>query len=101
MSVDNDRGYYIYSVLKQPINLAFESHHGHPAARFIGMSSLTPTIRLLSHVTMPLTEEDRRAPRDTRIPWFASKPCKREIKHMETLGVKLVSSCRPTSTSAS
>lgn len=92
--VDNDPwGYYIYSVLKQgSINLAFESQRmAIPAARFIGMSSFdADEFDLPSHVTMPLTEEDRRRAREIReYPWFASKPWQREIKHMETLGVKL------------
>jgi DNA topoisomerase-6 subunit A len=92
--VDNDPwGYYIYSVVKQgSINLAFESQRmAVPKARFIGMSSRdAEEFDLPSHVTMPLTEEDRRRAKEIRgYPWFASRPWQREIKHMEALGVKL------------
>jgi len=92
--VDNDPwGYYIYSVVKQgSINLAFESQRmAVPQARFIGMSSRdAERFELPAHVTMPLTEEDRRRAKEIRgYPWFASKEWQREIKHMEALGVKL------------
>jgi DNA topoisomerase-6 subunit A len=92
--VDNDPwGYYIYSVVKQgSINLAFESQRmAVPAARFIGMSSRdAERFDLPSHVTMPLTPEDRRRAREIRnYPWFQSLAWQREIKHMEALGVKL------------
>jgi len=92
--VDNDPwGYYIYSVVKQgSINLAFESTRmAVPAARFVGLSSFdAEQFGLPAHVTMPLTDEDRRRARELReYPWFASRAWQREIKHMETLGVKL------------
>jgi DNA topoisomerase-6 subunit A len=92
--VDNDPwGYYIYSVVKQgSINLAFESQRmAVPKARFIGMSSFDgERFDLPAHVTMPLTEEDRRRAREIRsYQWFQSKEWQREIKHMESLGVKL------------
>lgn len=92
--VDNDPwGYYIYSVLKQgSINLAFESQRmAIPAARFIGMSSFdAQKFDIPAQVPMPLTDEDRRRAREIReYPWFQSKAWQREIKHMESLGVKL------------
>ena len=92
--VDNDPwGYYIYSVIKQgSINLAFESQRmAVPAARFVGMSSYDAArFDIPSHVPMPLTDEDRRRAKEIRnYPWFAKKPWQREIKHMESLGVKL------------
>jgi DNA topoisomerase-6 subunit A len=92
--VDNDPwGYYIFSVVKQgSINLAFESTRmAVPAARFIGMSSFdAERFELPAHVTMPLTEEDRRRAREIRgYPWFQRKEWQRELKHMEALGVKL------------
>ena len=92
--VDNDPwGYYIYSVLKQgSINLAFESQRmAVPKARFIGMSSRdAERFELPSHVTMPLTDEDRRRAKEIRnYPWFQSAAWQREIKYMEALGVKL------------
>lgn len=92
--VDNDPwGYYIYSVLKQgSINLAFESRRmAIPAARFIGMSSYdADRFDIPSHIPMPLTDEDRRRAREIReYPWFQKKEWQREIKHMESLGVKL------------
>jgi DNA topoisomerase-6 subunit A len=92
--VDNDPwGYYIYSVLKQgSINLAFESQRmAIPAARFIGMSSRdAERFDLPSHVSMPLTDEDRRRAREIRnYPWFQKAAWQREIKYMEALGVKL------------
>ncbi|MBK8914632.1 MAG: DNA topoisomerase IV subunit A [Phycisphaerales bacterium] len=92
--VDNDPwGYYIYSVVKQgSINLAFESQRmAVPAARFIGMSSFdAERFDIPSHIPMPLTEEDRRRAKEIReYPWFASRDWQREIKHMESLGVKL------------
>ncbi|MFO0838401.1 MAG: DNA topoisomerase IV subunit A [Phycisphaerae bacterium] len=92
--VDNDPwGYYIYSVVKQgSINLAFESQRmAIPAARFIGMSSFdAEKFDIPPHVPMPLTDEDRRRAREIReYPWFASKDWQREIKRMESLGVKL------------
>ena len=92
--VDNDPwGYYIYSVLKQgSINLAFESQRmAVPKARFIGMSSRdAERFELPQHVTMPLTDEDRRRAKEIRnYPWFQSAAWQREIKYMEALGVKL------------
>jgi DNA topoisomerase-6 subunit A len=92
--VDNDPwGYYIYSVVKQgSINLAFESQRmAIPAARFIGMSSYdADAFDIPPHVPMGLTDEDRRRAREIRqYPWFQKKPWQREIKHMESLGVKL------------
>ena len=92
--VDNDPwGYYIYSVLKQgSINLAFESQRmAVPKARFIGMSSRdAERFDLPSHVTMPLTDEDRRRAKEIRnYPWFQSLPWQREIKYMLALDVKL------------
>ncbi len=92
--VDNDPwGYYIYSVVKQgSINLAFESQRmAIPAARFIGMSSFdADEFNIPPQVPMPLTDEDRRRAREIReYPWFASKEWQREIKQMESLGVKL------------
>ncbi|MDX2198918.1 MAG: DNA topoisomerase IV subunit A [Phycisphaerae bacterium] len=92
--VDNDPwGYYIYSVLKQgSINLAFESQRmAIPKARFIGMSSYdAEEFGISNHMAMPLTDEDTRRAREIReYPWFQSKPWQREIKHMESLGVKL------------
>ncbi|QOJ14255.1 MAG: DNA topoisomerase IV subunit A [Planctomycetia bacterium] len=92
--VDNDPwGYYIYSVVKQgSINLAFESQRmAVPAARFIGMSSFdAEKFDVPAHIPMPLTDEDRRRAREIReYPWFASREWQREIKHMESLGVKL------------
>lgn len=92
--VDNDPwGYYIYSVLKQgSINLAFESQRmAIPAARFLGMSSFdADKFDIPKQVPMPLTDEDRRRAREIReYPWFQSKPWQKEIKHMESLGVKL------------
>lgn len=92
--VDNDPwGYYIYSVLKQgSINLAFESQRmAIPAARFIGMSSFdAEKFAIPSQVPMPLTEEDVRRAREIReYPWFQSKEWQKEIRKMESLGVKL------------
>ena len=92
--VDNDPwGYYIYSVLKQgSINLAFESQRmAIPAARFIGMSSYdAERFDLPAHVTMPLTDEDRRRAKEIRnYPWFQKRQWQREIKYMQALGVKL------------
>jgi DNA topoisomerase VI subunit A len=92
--VDNDPwGYYIYSVIKQgSINLAFESQRmAIPAARFIGMSSFdAQRFDIPTHVPMPLTDDDRRRAREIReYPWFGRKEWQREIKHMESLGVKL------------
>ena len=92
--VDNDPwGYYIYSVVKQgSINLAFESQRmAIPDARFIGMSSFdAEEFDISDRVAMPLTEEDARRAKEIReYPWFQSKPWQREIKHMESLGVKL------------
>lgn len=92
--VDNDPwGYYIYSVVKQgSINLAFESQRmAIPAARFIGMSSFdAEKFDIPSQIPMPLTDEDRRRAREIReYPWFQQKAWQREIKHMESLGVKL------------
>lgn len=92
--VDNDPwGYYIYSVVKQgSINLAFESQRmAMPAARFIGMSSFdAQRFGISSQIPMPLTDEDRRRAKEIReYPWFASKEWQKEIKHMESLGVKL------------
>ncbi|MFH1747451.1 MAG: DNA topoisomerase IV subunit A [Planctomycetota bacterium] len=92
--VDNDPwGYYIYSVLKQgSINLAFESQRmAVPKARFIGMSSRdAERFDLPAHVTMPLTNEDRRRAKEIRnYPWFKSAAWQREIKHMLALDVKL------------
>jgi DNA topoisomerase VI subunit A len=92
--VDNDPwGYYIYSVIKQgSINLAYESQRmAIPAARFVGMSSYdAERFELPAHVTMPLTEEDRRRAKEIRnYPWFQRKEWQREIKHMEALNVKL------------
>lgn len=92
--VDNDPwGYYIYSVIKQgSINLAFESQRmAIPAARFIGMSSYdADKFDIPSQVPMPLTDEDRRRAKEIReYPWFQSKDWQKEIKHMESGGVKL------------
>jgi len=92
--VDNDPwGYYIYSVVKQgSINLAYESQRmAVPAARFIGLSSFdADRFEIPAHVPMPLTDEDRRRAKEIReYPWFQSKAWQREIKHMESLGVKL------------
>lgn len=92
--VDNDPwGYYIYSVVKQgSINLAYESQRmAVPAARFIGLSSFdAENFDIPSHVPMPLTDEDTRRAREIReYPWFQSKEWQREIKRMESLGVKL------------
>lgn len=92
--VDNDPwGYYIYSVVKQgSINLAFESQRmAIPAARFLGMSSYdADKFDIPPQVPMPLTDEDRRRAREIReYPWFAAKEWQKEIKHMESLGVKL------------
>lgn len=92
--VDNDPwGYYIYSVIKQgSINLAFESQRmAIPAARFIGMSSRdAERFDLPAHVTMPLTDEDRRRAKEIRnYRWFQKAAWQREIKYMEALGVKL------------
>ncbi len=92
--VDNDPwGYYIYSVIKQgSINLAFESQRmAIPAARFVGMSSFDAMeFDIPAHVPMPLTDEDRRRAREIRnYPWFQSRAWQREIKRMESLGVKL------------
>lgn len=92
--VDNDPwGYYIYSVLKQgSINLAFESQRmAIPAARFLGMSSFdADKFDIPRQVPMPLTDEDRRRAREIReYPWFQDKAWQKEIKHMESLGVKL------------
>lgn len=92
--VDNDPwGYYIYSVVKQgSINLAFESQRmAIPAARFIGMSSFdAEKFDIPTQIPMPLTDEDRRRAREIReYPWFQQKAWQREIKHMESLGVKL------------
>jgi DNA topoisomerase-6 subunit A len=92
--VDNDPwGYYIYSVVKQgSINLAFESQRmAIPAARFVGLSSFDADVfDIPGHVPMPLTDEDRRRAKEIReYPWFQSKHWQREIKHMESLGVKL------------
>ena len=62
-----------------------------PAARFIGMSSYdAERFDLPDHVTMPLTDEDRRRAREIRnYPWFQKAQWQREIKNMEALGVKL------------
>jgi DNA topoisomerase-6 subunit A len=92
--VDNDPwGYYIYSVVKQgSINLAYESQRmAVPAARFVGLSSFdAEQFDIPPHVPLPLTDEDRRRAREIReYPWFQSKGWQREIKHMESLGVKL------------
>jgi len=92
--VDNDPwGYYIYSVLKQgSINLAFESQRmAIPAARFIGMSSFDANkFEIPPQVPMALTDEDIRRAREIReYPWFQSKEWQKEIKQMESLGVKL------------
>ena len=92
--VDNDPwGYYIYSVVKQgSINLAFESQRmAVPKARFIGMSSRdAERFDLPAHVTMPLTEEDRRRAKEIRnYPWFQSNAWQSEIKYMLALDVKL------------
>ncbi|MBW7906762.1 MAG: DNA topoisomerase IV subunit A [Phycisphaerae bacterium] len=92
--VDNDPwGYYIYSVVKQgSINLAYESQRmAVPAARFVGLSSYdAEQFDIPPHVPLPLTDEDRRRAREIReYPWFQSKGWQREIKHMESLGVKL------------
>ncbi len=92
--VDNDPwGYYIYSVVKQgSINLAFESQRmAIPAARFIGMSSYdADKFDIPSQVPMPLTDEDKRRAKEIReYPWFQSKDWQKEIKHMESAGVKL------------
>lgn len=92
--VDNDPwGYYIYSVVKQgSINLAYESQRmAVPAARFVGLSSFdADAFEIPGHVPMPLTDDDRRRAKEIReYPWFQSKEWQREIKHMESLGVKL------------
>ena len=92
--VDNDPwGYYIYSVIKQgSINLAFESQRmAIPAARFVGLSSFdADKYEIPGHVPMPLSDEDRKRAREIReYPWFQSKEWQKEIKHMESLGVKL------------
>lgn len=92
--VDNDPwGYYIYSVVKQgSINLAYESQRmAVPAARFVGLSSFdAEQFDIPAHVPLPLTDEDRRRAREIReYPWFQSKGWQREIRHMESLGVKL------------
>ena len=92
--VDNDPwGYYIYSVVKQgSINLAFESQRmAIPAARFVGMSSYdAEEFDIPPQIPMALTDEDRRRAKEIRnYPWFQKKPWQREIKHMESLGVKL------------
>lgn len=92
--VDNDPwGYYIYSVVKQgSINLAYESQRmAVPAARFVGMSSFDAAkFGIAAHTPLPLTDEDRRRAKEVReYPWFQSKPWQKEIKHMESLGVKL------------
>jgi len=61
------------------------------AARFLGMSSYdAQKFQIPSQVPMPLTDEDRRRAREVReYPWFADKRWQREIKQMESLGVKL------------
>lgn len=92
--VDNDPwGYYIYSVVKQgSINLAFESQRmAIPAARFLGMSSFdAEKFNVPRQMPMPLTDEDRRRAREIReYPWFQSRGWQKEIKHMESVGVKL------------
>ncbi len=92
--VDNDPwGYYIYSVVKQgSINLAFESQRmAIPAARFIGMSSFDiERFDIPPHVPMPLTDEDRRRAKEIRsYPWFKKRAWQKEIRQMETRGVKV------------
>ncbi|MCA9242695.1 MAG: DNA topoisomerase IV subunit A [Phycisphaerales bacterium] len=92
--LDNDPwGYYIYSVVKQgSINLAFESQRmAIPAARFIGMSSFdAEKFDIPSQIPTPLKDQDRQRAKEVRsYPWFQSRAWQKEIKHMESLGVKL------------